>query len=133
MGRSINSFSSWVGSPHTIGGRNSPPEEKLFGAVLSQAVHDVFSNPIPESPVAICFGGTHYPSKFTDELLEGTYSLGTVIPKHALDDIDEELFSHIIKQNNLAKFALLDWRGLGSNKQKVLDFLESTSLEIIKL
>jgi D-aminoacyl-tRNA deacylase len=33
----------------------------------------------------------------------------------------------------MAKFALLDWRGLGSNKQKVLAFLESTSLEIIKL
>ena len=44
MGRSNNSFTSWVGSPHTIGGRNSPPEEKLFGAVLSQAVHDVFSD-----------------------------------------------------------------------------------------
>ena len=43
MGRSINSFSSWVGNPHTIGGRSSPPEERLFGAVLSQAVHDVFS------------------------------------------------------------------------------------------
>ena len=44
MGRSANSFSSWVGNPHTIGGQNSTPEEKLFGAVLSQAVHDVFSD-----------------------------------------------------------------------------------------
>lgn len=43
MGRSSNSFSTWVGSPHTIGGRNSSPEERLFVAVLSQAVHDVFS------------------------------------------------------------------------------------------
>ena len=43
MGRSVNSFSSWVGNPHTIGGRNSTPEERLFVAVLSQAVHDVFS------------------------------------------------------------------------------------------
>jgi len=100
---------------------------------VATLVHDVFSNPISESPVAICFGGTHYPSKFTDELLEGKCSLGTVMPKHALDDLDEELFSHIITQNSMAKFALLDWRGLGSNKQKVLDFLKSTSLEIIKL
>ena len=44
MGRANNSFTSWVGNPHTIGGRNGPPEEKLFNAVLSQAVHDVFSN-----------------------------------------------------------------------------------------
>ena len=46
MGRSTNHFTSWVGNPHTIGGQNSPPEERLFVAVLSQAVHDVFSNPV---------------------------------------------------------------------------------------
>ena len=44
MGRSNNSFTSWVGNPYTIGGQNSTPEERLFVAVLSQAVHDVFSN-----------------------------------------------------------------------------------------
>ena len=44
MGRSANSFTSWVGNTHTIGGQNSPPEERLFVAVLSQAVHDVFSD-----------------------------------------------------------------------------------------
>jgi len=38
-----------------------------------------------------------------------------------------------MKQNNMAKFALLDWSGLGTNKQKILDFLDSTSLEIVKL
>ena len=43
MGRSSNNFTSWVGSPHTIGGHNADPETKLFTAVLSQAVHDIFS------------------------------------------------------------------------------------------
>jgi D-aminoacyl-tRNA deacylase len=83
--------------------------------------------------VAICFGGTHYPSKFTDELLKGKYSLGTVIPKHALDFLDEELFSHILTQNYMAKTALLDWKGLGSYKEKLLDLLKSTDLDVIKL
>ena len=96
-------------------------------------VHHVLVNTISENPVAICFGGTHYPLKFTNELLVGKFALGTVMPKHALDNLDEKLFSHIISQNKLAKFALLDWRGLGPNKQKILDLLKSTSLEIIKL
>ncbi len=91
------------------------------------------SNDIPNNPVALCFGGTHYPTKFTEQLLDGKYALGTVIPKHALDNLDEDLFSHILKQNSMAKFALLDWNGLGPNKQKVLDLLESTELEVIKL
>ena len=44
MGRSVNSFSGWVGTPHTIGGQHPEPETKLFTAVLSQAVDDIFSN-----------------------------------------------------------------------------------------
>ena len=107
-------------------------DESLCGSVAS-LVHQVMSQPIKEHPVAICFGGTHYPSKFTDELLNGKFALGTVIPKHALDNLDEKLLSHILQQNSMAKTALLDWRGLGPNKQKVLDLLESTDLEVIKL
>ena len=44
MGRSVNNFTSWVGGAYTFGGRNNTPEERLFVAVLSQAVHDVFSD-----------------------------------------------------------------------------------------
>ena len=44
MGRSINNFTSWVGGAYTFGGRNADPETKLFTAVLSQAVHDIFSD-----------------------------------------------------------------------------------------
>lgn len=83
--------------------------------------------------VAVCFGGTHYPDKFTKELLHGKLALGTVIPKHGLDLIDEPLFGHVMKQNIEAKFALVDWGGLGKNKQKILDLINSTDLEIIKV
>ena len=96
-------------------------------------VHEVMTKNIISSPMAICFGGTHYPEKFTTELLKGTFALGTVVPKHALDDIDKNLFLHILEQNKIAKAALLDWGGLGSNKQKVIDFLNNTDLEVIKL
>ena len=100
---------------------------------VAELVHQVMSQTPRENPVALCFGGTHYPSKFTTQLLDGKYALGTVIPKHALDNLDEELFSHILNQNSKATVALLDWNGLGPNKQKILDFLESTKLEVIKL
>lgn len=107
-------------------------DESLCNSVAT-FVHKVMISPIKKYPVAICFGGTHYPSKFTNELLEGEHSLGTVIPKHALDDLDQSLFDHIISKNIDAKTALLDWRGLGTHKQKVLDYLASTNLKVIKL
>ena len=100
---------------------------------VAKYVDNVLSQPLPDYPVAICFGGTHYPTKFTNELLNGEYALGTVIPKHGLDFLDEELFIHIMERNNMAKAALLDWTGLGPNKQKVLDFLSTTDLEVKRL
>jgi len=100
---------------------------------VATLVHNVMTKSIKPSPVAICFGGTHYPDKFTKELLEGKFALGTVVPKHALDNLDDDLFLHILKQNKMAKTALLDWGGLGSNKQKLINFLTNSDLEVIKL
>ena len=100
---------------------------------IAKIVIDVIQSEGKSYPVALCIGGTHYPEKFTKELIEGEYALGTVIPKHALDYVDEDLFNHILDRNQLANAALLDWGGMGQNKQKVLDFLEKTNLEVIKL
>jgi len=96
-------------------------------------VNEVMSGHIKASPTAICFGGTHYPDKFTNELLEGNYSLGTVVPKHALDNLDESLFLEILGKNKMATVALLDWGGMGPNKRKIIDFLKQTKLEVIRL
>ena len=43
MGKASNSFRSWVG------GDSVEPETKLFTAVLSQAVHDIFSNHVDKT------------------------------------------------------------------------------------
>jgi len=100
---------------------------------IAKIVHEVLTSETKTNPVAICFGGTHYSEKFTKELIEGKFALGTVIPKHALEFLDEELFSHIVSRNNMAKTALLDWVGMGQNKQNVLDLLAKTNLEVVKL
>lgn len=107
-------------------------DESLCSSVAN-LVLQVLSDPIKKYTMAICFGGTHYPEKFTEELIHGKHALGTVIPKHALEFLDDEMFSHIMSQNKQATTALLDWGGLGPHKQKVLDLLKTTSLQVIKL
>lgn len=100
---------------------------------VAKLVVEVLKEKPKSAPVAICFGGTHYPEKFTKEIIQGKHALGTVIPKHGLDYLDQDLFTHILERNNMAKSVLLDWGGLGQNKQKVLDFLSQTDLEVIRL
>ncbi len=100
---------------------------------VAKIIIQTMVKPAKTYPVAICFGGTHYPEKFTKELIDGKRALGTVVPKHALEFLDNELFLHILHQNKEAKTALLDWAGLGTHKQKLLEMLTTTDLEVVKL
>ncbi|WOV93102.1 MAG: D-aminoacyl-tRNA deacylase [Candidatus Nitrosoabyssus spongiisocia] len=100
---------------------------------IANIVQSTLKNTISITPVGICFGGTHYPKKFTKQILESEYALGTIIPKHALEFLDESLFKHIINQNKDATVAFLDWSGLGTQKRRINDMLTTTNLEIIKL
>jgi len=100
---------------------------------VAEIVNETMKQKLENHPTAICFGGSHYSEKFTNEVIHGSHALGTVIPRHGLAFLDENLFSHILKRNQNAQIALLDWAGLGQFKQKVLDLLEGTNLEVIKL
>lgn len=84
-------------------------------------------------PIAICFGGTHYSKKFTDELIHGKYAVGTVIAKHSLEFLDKVMLDHIMSRNPDAKVALVDWSGLGKEKENVIGLIRDTPLELVKL
>ena len=102
---------------------------------VADTVHETLTSDIPsEGSVAICFGGTHYPSKFTDELLKGTRALGTVVPKRAIHTLDDKMFEHILHRNAVATEALLDWGGLQSaDKKKIDDMLSTTDLRVSRI
>ena len=48
MGRSRNSFTLWAGQANIQESAGLHAEQRLFVAVLSQAVHDAFSTHVPE-------------------------------------------------------------------------------------
>ena len=101
-------------------------DKKLCGSVAA-LVHDALVGDVPHVPTAICFGGTHYPSKFTAELLTGTRAVGTIIPKRAIGNLDENLFAHILERNSVAEEALIDWHGISGPDKRHLEGLLSTS------
>src|SRR3989338_9553187 len=68
-----------------IGTTEKQWNDELLCNSVAKLVLQTLSEPIKTHPVAICFGSTHYPEKFTKEIIEGKHSLGTVIPKHALE------------------------------------------------
>ncbi|HKW05450.1 MAG TPA: D-aminoacyl-tRNA deacylase, partial [Nitrososphaerales archaeon] len=83
---------------------------------------------------AIAIGGTHYPQKFNKFLLDSEFSIGPVVPKHALEYFDREMIEQIIqKSDQKITHAVLDAKGLSIHKQKVVNLVRDFGLEIVKL
>ncbi|ABK76977.1 uncharacterized protein conserved in archaea [Cenarchaeum symbiosum A] len=105
-------------------------DKGLCGAV-AELVRETAEEQDEKTPFVICVGGTHYPEKFTDVLLKGEYALGTVVPKRALVNLDDKMFSHILERNAGAAAVLVDEGGLGPEKRRILNMLEGSGLEVI--
>ncbi|MDV3244938.1 MAG: hypothetical protein LYZ66_07200 [Nitrososphaerales archaeon] len=86
------------------------------------------------SRVALGFGGTHYPDKFTRLLLEGDAALSFVVPRYALKSVDPEMMGQMLAKTNApVKYAALDWKGLGEYKEKISSLAGQFGLEVMRV
>lgn len=85
------------------------------------------------SPEAVCFGGGHYPEKFTREAAAGEFAPGTIVPRRALGQVDGAMMGHILERNPGARAALVDASGMGPHKARVLGLLEEAGMEVVRL
>jgi D-aminoacyl-tRNA deacylase len=84
--------------------------------------------------VGIALGGTHYPSKFNKLLLESEFGIAAVASKHNLEAIDEQLLNQMIKKSvEKVTYIVVDSKGLGSQKDRIMKMAEKTGLEIYKV
>ncbi|HLQ03556.1 MAG TPA: D-aminoacyl-tRNA deacylase [Nitrososphaerales archaeon] len=84
--------------------------------------------------VAVGFGGTHYPEKFNKLLLEDEFAFAAIVPKYALQEVDSALFGQILqKSTKLPRYALLDWKGLGPEKDKIVGLVGQYGLEAVRV
>lgn len=82
---------------------------------------------------AIALGGTHYPEKFNKLILETDIALGVIVPKYALESISENMLSQILeKSEDKITMAVLDNKGLGKHKNRIVELVSSLGLEILK-
>lgn len=100
-------------------------------AILERAITQ--SDDTTRYTAAIGFGGTHYPRRFTREVIHGKYSFGSIIPKHAMQYINKSLLDHIIERNVKVQVALLDWDNMGPHRRRVLNLLNETNLEVVRV
>lgn len=88
----------------------------------------------PCKKVAIAIGGTHYPTKFNKLLLKSEFGLAAVASKHNLASIDKDMMAQMIeKSTEKVTHVILDPKGLGSHKDRLMKLAQETGLEILKV
>ena len=84
--------------------------------------------------VGIALGGTHYPKKFNKLLLESKFGLAAVASKHNLEAIDDAILKQMVEKSvEKVTHIVLDNKGLGREKDRILKIVEKTSLELYKI
>jgi D-aminoacyl-tRNA deacylase len=84
--------------------------------------------------VGIALGGTHYPKKFNKLLLESKFGLAAVASKHNLEAIDDAMLKQMVEKNvEKVTHIVLDNKGLGREKDRILKIVEKTPLELYKI
>jgi D-aminoacyl-tRNA deacylase len=88
----------------------------------------------PCEKVGVAIGGTHYPTKFNKLLLESEFGLAAVASKHALEAIDEAMLAQMIEKSaEKVTHVVLDAKGLGSHKDRMIKMADSTGLAVLKV
>jgi D-aminoacyl-tRNA deacylase len=84
--------------------------------------------------VAIGFGGTHYPEKFTRMMVDGDTAFSFIAPKHALEFVDDRMFGQMLQRTNApVSQAVLEWKGLGAHKEKIVGLVKQFGLEEVRV
>ncbi len=78
--------------------------------------------------IVIGIGGRHYAPDFTKLALRKNYSFGHICPQYALESLDSDLLAQMISKTG-AEEIVIDWKGLKTWKQKVLDLCEQSGLK----
>jgi D-aminoacyl-tRNA deacylase len=113
--------------------------EKSWGdSVAAGVVADSLMESLAErkvwSKVALGFGGTHYPEKFSRLLIEGELALSFMVPRYALGNVDEKMMGEMIVKTSVpVRYAALDWKGLGEYKESISNLAERFGLEVIRV
>ena len=84
--------------------------------------------------VAFGFGGTHYPEKFTRMSIEEDVAFSFLVPKYALPNIDDKMLGQMLQKTSApVRQAVLDWKGMGLYKDRIVDLMSTFGLETIRV
>jgi D-aminoacyl-tRNA deacylase len=118
-----------------IGSSEKEWKDKAAAELVAAAVKKTVENIKNEkfTKTAIGFGGTHYPEKFTKELINGEFAIGHILPKYQNENMCIEIFDQMAEKSiEPVKYVIIDWKGI-NQKSKITEWTKDKGFEIVKI
>lgn len=113
-----------------IGSTEAEWNDKENGKVIANIIINGLKNENKNYKIAVGIGGPHYCSNFNKVALRTGIAFSHFCPKHHLDKLNESLIKQAIsKTSEKVNFVVLDWKGLGLEKQRIVELLKNLNLE----
>ncbi|MBT3304054.1 hypothetical protein HOD14_04665 [Candidatus Woesearchaeota archaeon] len=115
-----------------IGSSEKEWTDKRYGKIIADCIKKVFVKKL-SGKSCVLLGGGHYNSA-ANKIMERTeYAVGHICPKYALANLDSEMITQAIEKT-IPKPSLvaLDWKGLGQEKERIVNLLDEMNIKYKK-
>ena len=100
------------------------------GNIIAKTIMNALNNGNSNYKVAIGIGGPHYCNNFNKVVLRTDIAFSHICPKYLIERLDGNLLRQSIQKTaEKVDFIVLDWKGLGAEKQRIVDLLKTMNLE----
>lgn len=110
--------------------------DKRLGKKIAEALYITLTkNGVTRKDAFVGFGGGHYAPAFSYYARKEDVAIGHMVPKYALDYINQETLFELFKKSLLNKpRALVDKKGIPSKKlNELISFFDKYSIEFLKI
>jgi D-tyrosyl-tRNA(Tyr) deacylase len=114
-----------------IGSQEEHWQDPELGMIVAKALQFVLTTPLSKNKIAFGIGGTHYCSNLRRIVIEKDIAVGHVCPKYALKDLDEDMIKQAMETSG-AEFVILDWKGMGDQRERIVGVLDELGIEYFK-
>jgi D-aminoacyl-tRNA deacylase len=98
-------------------------------SVIANTITCLIESKIKKYPEVVVLGGGHYNQVATKLMLNSNYAVGHICPKHFLSELTPALLRQAIEKNGSNfEFVVLDWKGLGTEKQRIKQMLDELGI-----
>jgi len=113
-----------------IGSSEKDYQNEEAGKIIAATIMEII-NSQNNIKTAVGIGGVHHTPNFKDIQVSSEVAIGHVCPKYMLAELNAERLAQAIEKTwpSKAELVVVDWKGLGEHKARILKLLEENGVE----